>query len=101
CFDKNTTWITTNSSVNPKVPNNLKFTQASVSKLLITYRLVKPIMLKKLTQAKLSLRQILSGRLISLPASLLIRGCFARKWLPSKIIANSQYTAVGFHLINV
>ncbi len=78
------------ANIKPIVPNSLKLAQVSIEKLNATYRFKIPKLAKKTAQAKLSLFQMDSGSLISLPIIILIMFFSVKKRAPIKTDANVQ-----------
>src|SRR5690606_12819023 len=92
----------TNTIISAISPNTLKLTHwASVNRPEnATYRLSPPETTKNAAQLKLSLSQMAGSRLICEPMIFCIRLRLNIHRPPTRIVANSQYSTVGFHLMN-
>ncbi len=101
CFARRKAWPNAKTSKSPIPPNNLKFTHISVLKLKATYRLRLPINKKNPAQLRFNLFQSESFICILEPIIALIRFFWKMILDRSNIVANAQYSTVGFHLMKV
>src|SRR5438046_1863281 len=104
--DRSGRWRATDATVatpsrkkSPIAPQTLKLTHAAVEKFEATYRFAPPMASRKTTQVQVTRDQIESGRVRSfMQAAIRLR---RKITLPKpRIAANSQYSTVGFHLMN-
>ena len=101
CFARRKAWPNAKTSKSPIPPNNLKFTYISVLKLKATYRLRLPINKKNPAQLRFNLFHMGSAIFIFEPIIALIRFFLNIRFDRTSATAKAQYSAVGFHLMNV
>src|SRR4030065_826499 len=89
----------TNTSIMPVAPNSLRLAQASVEKLKATYRLVTPSTKKNRLQLRLTRFHTRVGSVSFSCSRARIRFFLNSRLENSRVAANTQYSAVGFHLM--